>query len=112
MVCCVEVGPGTLLKRRAVGLRARPGSGLPKPVSWAVTGVVEVGMVRAPLSWPVEVGVKIMLTKQEALGARAPMHVGPPVGKAVGSARVKLPVVVGVEREMVAAVRLVRVKRV
>jgi hypothetical protein len=37
MVCCVAVvawfPEGTLLKMRAVGLRARPGSGLPKPVS-------------------------------------------------------------------------------
>jgi hypothetical protein len=47
MVCWVAVGPGTLLKMRAVGFRARPGSELPKPVSWAVTGVVEVGIVRA-----------------------------------------------------------------
>src|SRR5437879_5127569 len=49
MVCLVEVGAGTVLKMRAVGLRARPGSGLPKPVRGAVTGVVEVGIVRLPL---------------------------------------------------------------
>ncbi len=76
MVCWVEVGPGTLLKMRAVGLRARPGSGLPKPVRVAVT----VPMVRVPVSGPVVVGVKVMLTKQEALGARGPLQVGPPVG--------------------------------
>src|SRR5258707_5313506 len=65
MVCCVAVGPGTLLKMRAVGLRARPGSELPKPVSWAVTGVVEVGIVRVPVRGPVAVGGKMMLTKHE-----------------------------------------------
>ena len=54
MVCWVEVGPGTLLKMRAVGLRARPGSGLPKPVRVAVT----VPMVRVPVSGPVVVGAK------------------------------------------------------
>src|ERR1700736_2322807 len=72
MVCCVAVGPGTLLKMRAVGLRARPGSGLPKPVSGAVIEVVEVGMVRVPVRGPVVVGVKRRLTKQEALGAKDP----------------------------------------
>src|ERR1700680_2898756 len=102
MVCWVAAGPGTLLKMRAVGLRARPGSGLPKPVSWAVTGVEEVGMVRAPVRGPVAVGAKITLTKQEALGAREPLQVGPPVGAVVESGRVKLPVVVGVERETAA----------
>ena len=100
-----------MLKMRAAGLKARPGSGLPKPVSWAVIGVVEVGMVRVPVRVPVAVGVKITLTKQEALGARGPLQAVPPVGAEVGSARVKLPVVVGVERETVAGVRLVRVKR-
>ena len=49
MVCCVAVGPGTLLKMRVVGFRARPGSGLPKPVRIAVTGVELVGMVRVPV---------------------------------------------------------------
>src|SRR5271155_4529193 len=80
MVCCVAVGPGTLLKMRAVGLRARPGSGLPKPVSCAVTEVVEVGMVRVPVSWPVVTGVKTRFMKHEALGARSPVQVWPPVG--------------------------------
>src|SRR5271170_7962689 len=80
MVCCVEVEPGTLLKMRAVGLRARPGSGLPKPVSWAATGVVLVGMVRVPVSGPVVVGVNWRLRKQEALGAREPVQGWPPVG--------------------------------
>src|SRR5438046_1802882 len=61
MVCLVEVGPGTLLKMRAVGLRARPGSGLPKPARGAVIVVVDVGIVRLPLSWPVAMGVKMML---------------------------------------------------
>src|SRR6266851_992642 len=112
MVCWVAVGPGTLLKMRVVGLRARPGSGLPKPVRGAVIGVVEVGMVRVPVSGPVAVGVKITLTKQELLGAREPLQAAPPVGAVVESARVKSPVVVGVERETAAGVRLVREKRV
>jgi len=112
MVCCVAVGPGTLLKVRAVGLRARPGSGLPKPMSWAVTEAEVVGIVRVPVRGPVAVGVKIRLTKQEALGARAPLQTGPPVGNVVGSATLKLPVVVGVLMEMVEVVRLARVKRV
>jgi hypothetical protein len=112
MVCCVAVGPGTFEKISAVGLRARPESGLPKPVSCAVTGVVEVEMVRVPVSGPVDVGLKIRLRKQEALGVSWPVQAGPPVGKAVGSARAKLPVVVGELRATVSAVRLVRVKRV
>jgi hypothetical protein len=115
MVCWVAVGAwfsvGTLLKMRAVGLKARPGSGVPKPVSEAVTGKLEVWMVRAPVRGPVAVGVKMTLMKHAALGARGPLQAGPPVGKVVGSAREKSPVVVGVERETVAAVRLVRVKR-
>src|SRR5215469_5404552 len=69
-------------------------------------------MVREPVRGPVEVGAKMMLTKQEALGVREPVQAGPPVGKAVGSARVKLPVVVRVETETAVAVRLVRVNRV
>src|SRR6266849_10131829 len=88
MVCWVAVGPGTLLKMRAVGLRARPGSGLPKPVRGAVIGVVEVGVVRVPVRAPVVVvGVKITLTKQEVVGAREPLQAGPPVGAVVESAR-------------------------
>src|ERR1700733_4101654 len=63
MVCCVAVGPGMLLKVRAVGLRARPGSGLPKPVSWAVMGFEVVGIVRVPVAGPVVVGVKMRLRK-------------------------------------------------
>jgi hypothetical protein len=107
MVCRVEVGPGTLLKRRAVGLRERPGSGEPKPVRLEVM----LPMVRVPVRVPAAVGVKMTLVKQEALGAREPEQAWPPVGAAVGSARRKFPVVVGVERETVAEVRLVRVKR-
>ena len=80
MVCCVAVGPGTLLKTRAVGLRARPGSGLPKPVSCAVTGVVLVGMVRVPVMGPVVAGANWRLRKQEALGVREPVQGCPPVG--------------------------------
>ncbi len=79
MVCCVAVGPGTLLKMRAVGLKARPGSGLPKPVRWATTGV-GVGMVRVPVSGPAVVGENWRLRKQEALGARGPVQGWPPVG--------------------------------
>ena len=56
-------------------------------------------MVRVPVMGPVVVGVKMMLTKQAAFGARVPVQVGPPVGFAVGSARMKLPVRAGVERE-------------
>jgi hypothetical protein len=65
---------------REVGFRARPGSGLPKPVSWAVIGAVEVEIVRTPVRGPVALGVKITLTKQEALGATEPEQAGPPVG--------------------------------
>ena len=112
MVCCVEVMPGTLLKMSAVGLRERPGSGLPKPVSCEVAGVVLVEMVSVPVRGPVDVGLKRMLTKHEALGASEPVQAGPPVGKAVASAMAKLPVVVGVLRVTVVVVRLVRVKSV
>ena len=42
MVCWVEVVPGTLLKMSEVGLKARPGSGVPKPVSAAVMGLLVV----------------------------------------------------------------------
>jgi hypothetical protein len=73
--------------------------------------VEEVGMVRAPVRGPVVPWVKITLTKQEALGTRGPVQAAPPVGERVESARAKLPVVVGVERDTVAGVRLVRVKR-
>src|SRR5580692_7970049 len=69
-------------------------------------------MVRVPVSGPVVVGLKVMLTKQEALGASGPLQVGPPVGLVVGLAREKLPVVVAVVRETVVGVRLVRVKRI
>src|SRR5271168_2948877 len=78
MVCCAEVGPGTLLKMRAVGLRARPGSGEPKPVSGAAAAlVVVVWEVRRPLRWPVLVGEKVISTKQEAPAARVPVQAGP-----------------------------------
>ena len=80
MVCCVAIGPGTFEKVRAAGVRERPESGLPKPVRREVTGVEDVGMVRVPVSGPVVVGVKMMLRKQEALGARSPVQVWPPVG--------------------------------
>ena len=76
MVCWVAVGPGTLLKMRAVGLRARPGSGVPKPVRVAVTVPWLVWRVRVPVRWPVAVGAKAMLRKQEAVGARAPLQAG------------------------------------
>src|SRR5712675_2418351 len=56
MVCWVAVGPGTLWEMGAAGVRARPGSGLPKPVSWVVIGVAEVGIVRVPVRGPVAVG--------------------------------------------------------
>jgi hypothetical protein len=112
MVRCVAVGPETLVNVRAVGLSEMPGSGLLKPVRSAVTGDDEVGMVRVPVKGPVVVGAKVMLRKQEALGARSPVQIWLPVGNVVGSARVKLPVVVGAERLTVAEVRLVRVKRV
>ena len=80
MICCVAVVPGTLLNVTAVGLKERPGSGLPKPVSVVVAGVVLVGMVRVPVRRPVVVGENRRLRKQEALGARAPVHDCPPVG--------------------------------
>src|SRR5271168_774263 len=80
MVCWVAVGTwfsvGTLLKMRAVGLSARPGSGLPKPVS----GAVMLWRVRVPVRGPVEVGAKMTLMKQDALGVRGPLQAGPPVG--------------------------------
>jgi hypothetical protein len=80
MVCCVAMGPGTFEKMSAAGLRARPGSGLPNPVRVAAMRVVVVGIVRVPVKLPVVLGVKRMLTKQEALGAREPEHAAPPVG--------------------------------
>src|SRR5216684_3897067 len=76
-------------------------------------GVVLVGGAIWRVAEPVLVRVmKITWTKQEVLGAREPLQAGPPVGAVVESARVKLPVVVGVEREIAAGVRLVSVKRV
>ena len=39
------------------------------------------GMVRVPVSGPVVVGAKTTWTKQEALGARGPLQVAPPVGR-------------------------------
>src|ERR1700753_1022802 len=111
MFCSMGVGPGTLVNVRAVGLRERPGSGLPNPVRRAVTGVDEGGMVRVPVNGPVVVGVKRMLRKQEALGMRSPVQGRPPVGRIAGSAKVKLPVAVGGETLTVVVVRLVRVKR-
>src|SRR5258705_311968 len=63
-------GPGMLLKMGGVGVRGGRGSGLPRPVRGAAMGVGEVGMVRVPVRGPVEVGVRMMLMKQEALGAR------------------------------------------
>jgi hypothetical protein len=69
-------------------------------------------MARVPVRRPVVVGVKMRLRKQEALGARLPVQAWPPVGERVGSAKAKLPVVVGVERETVVGVRFVSVKRV
>src|SRR3984885_10288076 len=75
MVCWVEVGPGALLKMRAVGFRARPGSGEPKPVSGAAAAlVVVVWRVRRPLRWPLAVGGKVIWRKQEAAGARGPVQ--------------------------------------
>src|ERR1700691_5978967 len=70
MVCCVEVGPGTLLKVRAVGPRARPGSGEPKPVSGAAAALRPVvWRVRRPLRWPVAVGEEVSWREQEAVAA-------------------------------------------
>ena len=69
-----------VIEVRAVGSRARPWSGLPKPVRVAVTGVVLVGMVRVPVIGPVVVGENWRLRKQEALGAREPVQGWPPVG--------------------------------
>src|ERR1700677_1991879 len=110
MVCGVEVGPGTLLKVRAVGLRERPGSGEPKPVMGAAAALRPVvWRVRRPLRWPVAVGEKVIWRKQEAAGAREPVQAGPPVGALL---RAKSPVMVGVVRVTVAVVWLVRVKRV
>lgn len=111
MVCWVELGPGTLAKMRAAGLRARPGSGLPKPVGVEETVAEEVAMVRVPARGPVVAGAKTTLTKQDAFEARGPLQGRPPVALMVESARVKLPVVTGAERETGAEVRLVRVKR-
>ena len=110
MACCVAVGPETLLKMRAVGLRERPGSGLPNPVRGAVTGPMLVGMVRVPARGPVPMGLKMTLMKQEAFGSSGPLQMGPPVGAAAWFARLKLPAVVGVERETTAVVRFVRMK--
>jgi hypothetical protein len=112
MVCCVEVGPGTLLKMSAAGLSERPGSGVPNPVSAEVTGVEPVGRLRTPVRWPVAVGAKTMLRKQEALGAREPLQAGPPVGAEAAVVMAKSPVTVGIESATVEEVRLVRVKRV
>jgi hypothetical protein len=49
MVCWVAVGPGRLLKMRVVGLRARPGSGVPVPVSWAVAVRLPACRLRVPV---------------------------------------------------------------
>ena len=108
MFCWVAVRPGTLLKMRAVGLRARPGSGEAKPVRAAVIGPYEPGTVRVPVRLPVAVGAKTTLKKQEALGARGPLQGEPPVGMLL---RVKSPVSVGAVRVTVTEVRLVTVKR-
>src|SRR3984885_7185385 len=122
MVCWVEVGPGTLLKMRAVGFRARPGSGEPKPVSGAAAALV-VGVwrgrrplrwplglgVRGPLRWAVGVGEKVIWRKQEAAGARVPVQAGPPVGAVL---KAKSPVRGGAGRGMGAWVWWGRGKRV
>src|SRR5277367_1730937 len=72
-------------------------------------------MVRVPVSGPVDVGLKMRLRKQEELGAREPVQAGPPVGKAMGSAMgsamANAPVVAGADRDTLAGLRLVRVKR-
>ena len=107
MFCCVEERPGTLLKMRAVGLRERSGSGEPKPVRVAVMGPVEAWRGRVPVRAPVAVGEKLMLKKQEALGARGPLQAEPPVGVEL---RAKSLVAMGAVRLTVAVVRLVRVK--
>src|SRR6202789_1311607 len=104
MVCWVEVGPGMLLKVRAVGLRATPGSGEPKPVSGAAAALeVVVWRVRRPLRWPVVVGEKVIWRKQEAPAARVPVQAEPPVGAVL---KAKSPVMVGVVRVMAAGVWL------
>ena len=74
------VEPGTFENVRAVGLRERPGSGLPKPVRRDVMGVEEVGMVSVPANGPVVVGAKMMLRKQDASGTRSPVQAWPPAG--------------------------------
>jgi len=107
MFCCVAVGPGTLLKMRAVGLRETPGSGEANPVSEAVAGPKEVEIVTVPVREPVAVGEKLTLKKQEALGASWPVQAAPPVGEVLSA---KSPVSVGPMRVMVDAVRFVRVK--
>jgi hypothetical protein len=107
MACCVAVGPGTLLKMSEVGLKARPGSGVPKPVSAAVMGPVVVWSVTAPVRWPVVVGANAALKKQEALGASVPLQGWPPVGAVL---RAKSPEVVRLAMETAVVVRFVSVK--
>ena len=110
MVWRVALGPGRLLKLSAVGLRLRPGSVEPKPVSEVAMGPALVWRMRLPVRGPTAVGAKVSWKKQEAWGLRVPAQVGLPAG--VGASG-KSPVVVGAERVMGAglAVRLVRVKR-
>src|SRR3981189_360528 len=69
MVCCVEVGPGKLLKRGGGGW----GGGPAERVRGGLTGEVGGGMVRMRVRGPVVAGVKMRLTKQEVLGAREPL---------------------------------------
>ena len=108
MVWRVEVGPGTFWKVRAVGERARPGSGLAKPVRAVVTGPAVVWRVRVPVRGPVMVGVKVTWTRQVASSAREPVQGRPPVGDGLMA---KSPVVVGGVMVMLEVVALVRVKR-
>ena len=58
MVWRVAVGSGMFWKVRVVGLRERPGSGAPKPVSCEEMVPAEVARVREPARWPVAVGLK------------------------------------------------------
>ena len=95
------------MKMSEVGLNARPGSGVPKPVSVAVMGPVAVWSVMVPARWPVVDGAKTALKKQEALGARVPLQGWPPVGAVL---RAKSPENMRLVMETAAVVRFVSVK--
>src|SRR5258707_709672 len=75
------------------------GWGLRRVLGGAGRGVGVVGGGRVAVMGAVVVGVRVTVKGQGALGAREALQAGPPVGAVAASARVKLPVVVGVERE-------------